>query len=143
MFLKAKNIDVATGGALVAILNSKDAIKLELNEGDRLLLKKGKKEIIVPVNLTDTPHPRPGHIGLFIELSQVLKSKSGEKITVRPTHTPKSIKYIRKKLDGKKLTKKEIETIVKDLIENDLTEIELAYFVAGCYKRNLSKKETE
>jgi len=143
MFLKVKNIDVATGGALVAILNSKDAAKLDIGEGDRILLKKGKKEVIVPINLTDTPHPKPGYVGLFIELSEVLKSKSGEKITIKPTHTPSSIKYIRKKLDGETLTKKEIESIVKDLIENDLTEIELAYFVAGCYKKNLSKKETE
>ncbi len=143
MFLKVKNINIATGGPLIAILNCKDANKLDIQEGDRILLTKGKKEIIVPVNITDLLHPKPGQIGLFSELSDVLKTKNGQKLKIKPTHTPKSIELIRKKLDGKVLTKKEIETIVKDLIENDLTEIELTYFVASCYKKNLTKKETE
>ena len=143
MFLKVKNLNVATGGALIAIINSKDAKHLNIQGGDRVLIKKGKKEIIVPVNISDSKQSKLGTIGLFDELSDILKLKTGEKITVKPTHTPKSIDYIKKKLDGKELTKTEIETIMKDLVENDLTEVELAYFVAGCYKKSLSNKETE
>ena len=143
MFLKVKNINIATGGPLIAILNCKDANKLNLQEGDRILLKKGKKEIIAPINITDLSHPKEGQIGLYSELSTVLKTTNGQKLKIKPTHIPKSIELIRKKLDGTILTKKEIKIIVKDLIENDLTEIELTYFVAGCYNKDLTKKETE
>jgi len=142
MFLKVKDIDIATGGPLISIIHYKDAEKLDLKESDRILLKKGKKEIITSINISRSSKSiKEGEIGLFEELLDLLKAKRKDKINVKPTHLPQSIESIKKKLDGKKLSKKEIEIFVKDLIENDLTEIELAYFVAACYNKDLSKKE--
>lgn len=142
MFLKVKDIDIATGGSLISIIHYKDAEKLDLKETDRILLKKGKKEIITSLNISKSSKSiKEGEIGLFEELLDLLKVKKKDKIKVKPTHLPQSIELIKKKLDGKPLSKKEIDIFVKDLIENDLTEIELAYFVAACYNRDLSKKE--
>ncbi len=44
MKLKVKDMDIATGGVLVAILNEKDALKLDLHALDRIKIKKGKKD---------------------------------------------------------------------------------------------------
>lgn len=143
MHLKVKDINVATGGPLIAVLNYKDAQKLDLQGTDRILLKKGRKEIIVSINISESSkNIKPGTIGLFEEVLDVLKPKKGSKLTIKPTHTPKSIEFIRDKLDGKRLTKNEIDILVKDLIENDLTETELAYFVSACYHNELSQNET-
>lgn len=143
MRLKIKDINVATGGPLVAVLNYKDAHRLDLQGADRILLKKGRKEIIVSVNVSESSKSiKPGTIGLFEEVLDVLKPEKGSKLTIKPTHTPQSIDFIRNKLDGKKLSKKEIDILVKDLTENDLTETELAYFVSACYNHELSQEET-
>ena len=73
MRLKVKDINVATGGPLVAVLNHKDAHKLDLQGADRLLLKKGKKEIIVSINVSESSkNIKPGTIGLFEEVLNIL-----------------------------------------------------------------------
>lgn len=142
MLLKVKDIDIATGGPLIAILHYKDAEKLDIKGNDRILLKKGKKEIIASVNVSESSKSiHQGEIGLFEELLTILKTRKKDKIKVKPTHLPKSIELIKKKLDGGKWSKKEINIFIKDLIENDLTEVELTYFVSACYNKNLSKEE--
>ncbi|MBU0615275.1 MAG: thymidine phosphorylase, partial [Nanoarchaeota archaeon] len=55
---------------------------------------------------------------------------------------PLSIELIKKKLDGKKLTKEEIDQIVWDIVHNKLDDIELSYFVAACYAHELDMEET-
>ena len=53
MFLKAKKVNISTGGPLVALLNEKDASLLDLNPLDRIELKAGKRKLIVAVDITD------------------------------------------------------------------------------------------
>ena len=55
---------------------------------------------------------------------------------------PLSIEFIKKKLDGKRLSKKEIDQIVWDIVHNKLSESELTYFVAACYTNLMSMEET-
>lgn len=143
MRLKIKDINVATGGPLIAVLNYKDAHKLDLHGTDRILLKLKKKEIIVSINVSESSkNIKPGTIGLFEEVLDILKPKKEEVVSIKPTHIPKSIELIKNKLDGKKLSKEDIDILVKDLTENDLTETELAYFVSACYHNELSQEET-
>ncbi|MBT3394969.1 AMP phosphorylase [archaeon] len=144
MKLKVKDVNLSTGGPLIVILNYKDAKKLDIHSGDRVLLKKGRKEIIAALNVSEISRSiKHKEIGLLEEVMEVLKIKKGEELELKPTHTPASIEFIRKKLDGEKLSKKEIKIIVKDMTENDLTDVELAYFVSACYKNRLSHDEVE
>ncbi|MBT4334754.1 thymidine phosphorylase [archaeon] len=142
MKFKVKDVDLSTGGTLIVILNSEDAKKLDLHGGDRVILKKGKKEIITSVDITHSnKNIKNGQVGLFEEVLDTLKVKKGEIISVNPTHTPASIEIIKNKLDGKILSEKEINILVKDMVENDLTEMELAYFVSACYNEKLNHEE--
>jgi putative thymidine phosphorylase len=142
MKFKVKDVDLSTGGTLIVILNSEDAKNLDLNGGDRVILKKNKREIITSVDITDSNKKiKNGQVGLFEEVLSALKVKRGEIISLNPTHTPASIEIIKRKLDGENLTEKEINIIVKDMVENDLTEMELAYFVSACYKNKLNQNE--
>jgi AMP phosphorylase len=54
---------------------------------------------------------------------------------------PKSISFIKKKLDGKDLTAKETNTIVKHVVQGRLTDIELAYYIAATYMKDMKLKE--
>ena len=42
---KIKPMNIETGGILIAVLNQSDARKHDFRSGDRILIKKGKKEI--------------------------------------------------------------------------------------------------
>ncbi len=54
---------------------------------------------------------------------------------------PKSMEFIKKKLNNQHLSKKEIHTIIKDIVENSLSEAEIALFVVAMYKYGMTLKE--
>jgi len=139
MRLKTKEVKVSTGGPLIAILNKKDAEKLDLFALDRIKIKSKNKEINTLIDISsDKDGIKPGEIGLLEETYKIIKSKL---VDISPSENPKSIEFIRKKLDGKKLTKKEIKTIIDDLMLNNLSDIEVTYFVSACYNHDLDDEE--
>ena len=143
MKLRAKDIDISSGGPLIVVLNHKDAQKLDLHVMDRLKVRKGSRLETVVVDIAESDKIIPkGKIGIFEEVIKSLKLKNNDKIDVEPARKPLSINYIKKKLDGEKLSKKEIDQIVFDIVHNKLSTIELAYFVAACYTNAMSTKET-
>src|SRR3989344_4166520 len=123
MKLKIKDMDIATGGPLVAVLNIKDAMKFDIHHLDRIKIKEGK-------------------IGMYKEVIASLKLKNNDKVSIMLARKPLSIEFIRKKLDGKALNKKEIDQIVWDIVHNKLSESELTFFVAACYTNLMSIDET-
>lgn len=143
MELVVKDIDITTGGPLVAILNREDAQKLDLHVLDRIKIRKNNRYETVVLDIAETPKSiKPGQIGLFEEVMKSLKLKNKEKIKIIPAKKPKSIQYIRKKLDGGILKKHEIDQIVWDITHNKLSQIELTYFVAACYTNVMTIGET-
>ena len=143
MKLKIKDMDIATGGPLVAILNKKDALKFDLHHMDRIKVMKGKKIETVAVDIAESSKAVPqGSIGVFEEVMDSLKLKNGDKVGIKLARKPLSIEFIKKKLDGVKLTKKEIDQIVWDIVHNKLSNIELTYFVAASYTNVMSIEET-
>lgn len=143
MKLKIKDIDIATGGPLVAILNENDAMKLDIHHMDRIKVKKGKKIETVVASIATSPKTVPeGRIGVYEEVITSLNLKKNDKIAITLARKPLSIEFIRKKLDGKVLRKKEIDQIVWDIVHNKLSASELAFFVAACYTNLMSMQET-
>ncbi len=143
MKFTVKDMDIATGGVLIANLNQKDALKLDLHHGDRIKIYKGNKVETVVMNIAESEKAVPqGKIGLFEEVLKALNVKEGDRVKIMPAMTPISIEYIKKKLDGKKLTKKEIEQIVWDIVHNKLTDTELGFFVSACYTNVMTDDET-
>lgn len=143
MRLKVKDMDISSGGPLIAILNEKDADNMDLHSGDRVkLVKRGKVETVVLDIGESEKAVKRGSIGLYEEVLESLKSKENDVVDMIPARKPLSIEFIRKKMDGFKLTKKEINQIVWDVVHNKLTEAELTYFVAACYSHELDLRET-
>ncbi len=143
MKLKIKDMDIATGGPLIAIINMEDARKLDLHHMDRIKIKDSKKTETVVVQIAESSKAvKPGYIGLFEEVIDSLQVRPKEIVDITLARKPLSLKFIRKKLDGKKLNKKEIDQIVWDIVHNKLNEIELTYFVSACYTNVMSIEET-
>src|SRR3989344_7369560 len=142
MRLKIKDINFSTGGPFVAVMNKKDADEIDLYSGDRILIKKNGKQIISVIDLSEDHDIKKGEIRLFREVSNYLNTKKGY-VDINLAKRLKSLAYIKKKLEGKRLDKKEIFEIIKDVNNNNLNEAELTYFVSGCYSNGLNMTEIE
>ncbi len=142
MKLKAKYVNLSTGGPIIAVLNEEDAKKIDLYALDRVKIRrlKSEKDIVAAVDIS-TKGIRPGEIGLFQETVKKLDVAEGTHVEVQPTERPKSLDYIKKKLDGETLTKEEINQITEDILENNLSETEVTYFVAAAYTIGMNLKE--
>ena len=142
MKLKVKEVQLTTGGPLIAVLHEKTARTLGVFPTDRLhiqrLLNKQGANCVIDIS---TKGIKEGEIGLFEEAIKKMKVRPGITVEVERAEHPASIQYIKKKLEGKELTEKELESIVKDIVNNELSETELTYFVSGCYSKGLSIKE--
>ncbi|MBI2124440.1 hypothetical protein HYT92_01480, partial [Candidatus Pacearchaeota archaeon] len=143
MKLRAKDLDISSGGPLIAVLNHKDALMLDLHVMDRIKIAKGKKleTVVVDIAQSDKVVPQ-GKIGVFEEVIKSLRLKDGNAVKITIARKPLSIQYIKRKLDGQRLSKKEIDQIVWDIVHNKLSSVELAYFVAACYTNVMSTEET-
>ena len=142
MKLKIKDVNFLTGGPFVSIINKNDAQEIDLHPGDRILIKKNGKKVISVVDFSENHFIKRGEIGLFDEVLNNLGGKKGY-VNINLAQRLKSLGYIKKKLEGKKLNKKEIFEIIKDINSNNLNEAKLTYFVSGCYSHGLDMTEIE
>src|SRR3989344_1841440 len=139
---KVKDMDIATGGTLIAILNEKDAKKLDLHTADRILVKHNSKSATCILDISESRKAVPeGSIGLFEEVLDHLQVKQGNLVEVKFTGKPESVKHIRDKLLGKELNKTELYHITDDITHDRLTDIEKTYFVAASFTHGLSIQE--
>ena len=143
MKLKVKDIDISSGGPLIAVMNHEDAAMFDLHVMDRIKIQKGNKTETVVVDIAQSKKIVPkGKIGVFEEVISSLKLKNNDKVNIAIARKPLSIAYIKKKLDGQKLSKEEIDQIVWYIVHNKLSAVELAYFVAACYTNVMTIEET-
>ena len=143
MMFKVKDLDIATAGPLVIVVNQKDAQRLDLHANDRVLVKKGRSKSVVIVDISEDPKSiRKGYIGAFEEVLDKLNLKDGDEVELDYARKPLSLQLIKKKLDGDHLDDAEYDIIIADVVNDELSEGELTYFVAGCYTRGLHTHET-
>lgn len=143
MKLKVKALDLSTGGPFVIVLDDLDAKKLDLHTLDRVSVKRlrSRKELIANVDIS-AEGIKPGAIGLFSESLKRLGAEEGMRVDIETAPKPESIDIIRKKLDGHMLTKEDLTILVKDIINDRLSEIEITYFVAGAYTKGFTLEES-
>jgi len=142
MIFKVQDVDISTGGPLIAIMNHKDALEGDFHYEDRIRVTHKKKSTIAILDISESDKQVPsGRIGLMEEVLRILEVRHGSIVKVESEKTPQSVHYIREKLDGKELGKEKIEEIIKDIVNNSLTPVEMTYFVAGCYHKGLSRQE--
>lgn len=142
MQFKPKKIPIRVGNRYVAILTKKSAEEIDVRVAERIDLFVGKREITAIVDITEDHDLKNNEIGLFAETWDKLKVTSKDRIRVKVAPKPEADKYIKKKLEGKPLSKKEIDIIIKDVVNDDLSDIEMTYFVSACFTRGLSDRET-
>jgi len=142
MKLKVKDMDIATGGTQIAIVNDKDARALDLHHMDRIEIKHKKRKTVAMIDIGQSKRAVPkGSLGLFEETLEAVGARQGSKVTISIAPKPQSVEYIKKKLDGNRLNQKEMNIIVNDIVENRLSDIELTSFVISSYAHGMDMKE--
>ena len=142
--LRIKRISVSTGGPAIALLTRHDARQFSLHAGDRVKIKNltTRATSIFVVDFASAGNLlHAGDIGLFNEAADIIRGRSGQKVTLTQAPKPNAIFHIQKKLHGQELTRDEIRDIIKSLVKNELTDIELTYFVCASYIHELSERE--
>ena len=139
MRLKIKSLKFAAGRP-VAILNHETANQLNVHVDDRVLIKKGGESVVAVIDIAKGLIEKK-EIAVSQEILEDLKVNSGESVSVELTFYPESVNFIHKKLNCIPLNEKELKKIIKDIVENALTEAEIAYFVSSIYKCGMSIQE--
>jgi len=125
--LNVKMVDILTG-LKVVLLNNSDALNLGVRPHDRIKVKTHKRELTAMVNVTDS-YVNQGEIGITPPLKKLFECDIGETMEVTTTSIPSSMEYIHKKMKGNSLNYNEIYAIIEDIVEGNLSELEIAAFV--------------
>ncbi len=139
MKLRVKRLDLDADRPVV-VLHEDDAKRIGTFPGGRVELRHGNRTVVAIVNTTRKT-VQPGEIGLYADTCEELDGKL-DYVEVQPTSEPRSVRYIRKKLDGKRLGSGEIFEIIMDVVEDRLTSAEAAAFVAASYIHGFNMDET-
>jgi len=139
MNLKVKPLDMETGRNIV-VLHEDDVGELGHFAGDRVKLATPKAELVAIANTTRRMVGR-GEIGTFIEVTEALSLKPGDAVSITFAPRPRSVDFIKKKMDGRQLADEEINSIVDDIVAGNLSSTELAAFVVSEYIRGMNLSE--
>jgi len=138
LVIKRGNI---SAGRPVVFLSSEYAHNVNINVGERVQVMNDGKKIIAIVDVLE------GLLGerevfLSSDIMSYFGIRAGSEIDIRLAPKPMSAKYITKKMNGERLSKKEIYNIMKDIVDNALTEAEIAQFIVSVYTKGMSNDET-
>ncbi|WP_457591674.1 AMP phosphorylase [Geoglobus sp.] len=141
MKLTAAILPIKVGRYSVA-LNMDDAAELGVVEGDRVKVTRKGRSVSASVQIATGLIAR-GKIGVYQDIAEELGVDEGSDVEVYPVSRPLSVELIRKKLEGNKLSREELYEIVEDIVENNLTEVELTAFVLANYLVGMDFDEIE
>ncbi len=142
MKLKARFLDFEAGGKKIIVLNKDDAEILGVKSLDRVIIKKGNKKLTALVDVSKKT-VKQGEIFVFEEVKLALDLKEDDLVEVEPAKIPNSLEYIKQRIRGKILSQKEVEEIVKDVVEGNLSDVEIAAFIVALEYMPLSLEEAK
>jgi thymidine phosphorylase len=111
--------------------NAQTRVRVTLNE----------RSIIATLNTIETDILRHNEAGLSDYAWKLLSAKNGNKISITHPKPLDSLSYINSKIYGHELTSNETKHIIDDIVSGQLSNINIAMYVAASSGDKLSKKE--
>jgi len=127
MKFKAKVLPLRTERVAV-VLSHDDAAELGLLPGDRVKVTVDRRSFVAEVEIA-TEFVNPGEAGVCSFTAERCSIEERCEVEIVPFARPKSVEYIRKKLDGHRYERIEIGQIIKDISDGILSDIEMAAFI--------------
>lgn len=143
MELKVKTLKWSAG-VPVAMLNESTADLIGVKTKGRIFIKAASKNSNGVSTIVDTAKTlvKKDEVAISSELMERLSLNSGQKVDVELSHPPKSLVFIKKKLNNGTLSQSEIDEIISDVMDNSLSEAEITLFVSAMYENGMSMQET-
>jgi len=139
MMFGVKSFDIEIGQYKV-MLNLADARELGVGTGDRVRVR-GKGASMTAILDITTQMVKPGNIGFFTEVQQRLGNV--KEVDVAPAPKPVSVGYIKKMMDRESLTEDQIRDIVHDIVDDNLSDVEVSAYLTTLYIEDFNSQETE
>jgi AMP phosphorylase len=141
MRLKARRLNMQAGGKSIAVLDEVTSSSLGSHSSDRLKISYKDNHVVAIVNVAaNFPHES---IGLYEETWKKLRMEAEEDVEVQLAMLPESLHYIQAKIRNERLRETEIDSIIEDVVERHLSDIELSSFLTALYIHGLSMDEIE
>jgi len=138
---KVKIIDLITNGRYVVALSETDAKDLGMSPLDRVKLAFKDKSITAILDISKA-FIEAGNIGIFFEAAQELEIEKDSIVRIEPMEKPVTTSYIKMKLDKSTLTGQQIFAIIKDVMNDNLSDVELTAFICALYINGMTDQET-
>lgn len=133
-----------SAGIPVAMLNEATANLIGVKTKGRIFIRaisKNSERISTIVDIAKTLVKKE-EVAISSELKERLNLHSGQKVDIDLSSPPKSMVLIKKKMNGLALSQDEVNEIIKDVVDNALSEAEIALFISAMYEKGMNMKET-
>lgn len=150
-----QKIDIDVSGEYIAILNKRDAEKLEIHSGERVDIYPSNapnRGIVCILDVLETSaHDSidgeveldQGELGLYTAAFLKLGLQEGEKVEVKPIPRPESFEAAKEKFEkGTRFTESTLTPIIQDIVDNRYPQSLITYFLLACASRDLDDDET-
>ena len=111
------------------------------NAQARVLVTLNNRSIIATLNMIETDLLAHNEASLSHYAWDLLSAKNRDEITIRHPKTLESVNYIRSKIYGNELKQAETESIIKDIVSGQLSDINIAMYIAACGGERLTQQE--
>lgn len=142
--LKVKRMGIDTHHDPIIYLNKNNAVSR--SEGfaamSRVCVSTNKNSIIATVNVVNNQLLDNNQVGLSEVAWKLLKPSPEEAVKLSHTKPVDSFAYVRGKLFGKTISEKNMFAIIKDIVADRYTQVQLSAFILACINDQLSTKET-
>ena len=138
MKLIAGHTDITMSEPIV-ILNKDDCLEMGIGPMDRVRVT--AQETMVSTIIVADASVMKGHVIMSPYVMQRVGAEDGEVIDVEYSPMPESVRSIRAKINGKTLSHEEIDSIVKDIMDGNLSDKEIIAFVSSFNVNNSDLSE--
>jgi len=139
MELKIKKVKIDAGRP-IAFISKSNSEKIGLHIGERIQIYQDGQRTVATADISNQVNDK--EIALSSDVLDYLKLNFDKPVKILLAIESQSTRFITKKLQGKALSKNEIFAIIQDIVNNSLTEAEVAYFVSSVYEHGMSFNET-
>jgi AMP phosphorylase len=143
MELKVKILNWSSG-IPVAMLNEDTANLIGVKTNGRISVKtltQNPKSVSTIVDIAKSLVGRK-EVAVSSELAERLSLVNHQRVDIDLSSNPKSLAFIKNKMNNKRLSQKEINEIILDVTQNTLSEAEIALFISAMYEKGMNMQET-
>ena len=138
MRLKLKILKISTGSPVI-FLHESSAKKMGLHTGDRATVKNNANSLVAVVDIV-RGFIKKTEAALSQELISLMKGHNGY-VDVDLSSSAESSSILQNREERNQYSQKDFEKIMNDIINNRLTEVEIAYFISSMVHHKSSTKE--